>query len=81
MPTLAGMPTILVVEDEPVIADAVVARQRAEGFTVHVAHDGPTGVSAAAEHLPDLLVLDVMLPGFDGLEVCRRVQATRPVPC
>ena len=72
--------TILVVEDEPAIADAVAARLRAEGFGVHVAHDGPSGVAAAAEHLPDLVVLDVMLPGFDGLEVCRRVQAQRPVP-
>jgi DNA-binding response OmpR family regulator len=72
--------TILVVEDEPAIADAVAARLRAEGFGVHVAHDGPSGVAAAVEHSPDLVVLDVMLPGFDGLEVCRRVQAQRPVP-
>ena len=72
--------TILVVEDEPAIADAVAARLRAEGFGVHVAHDGPSGVAAATEHTPDLVVLDVMLPGFDGLEVCRRVQAQRPVP-
>jgi DNA-binding response OmpR family regulator len=72
--------TILVVEDEPVIADAVAARLRAEGFGVLVAHDGPSGVATAAEHSPDLVVLDVMLPGFDGLEVCRRVQAQRPVP-
>ena len=72
--------TILVVEDEPAIADAVAARLRAEGFGVHVAHDGPSGVAAAAKHLPDLVVLDVMLPGFDGLEVCRRIQAERPVP-
>jgi DNA-binding response OmpR family regulator len=72
--------TILVVEDEPTIADAVAARLRAEGFGVHVAHDGPSGVAAAAEHAPDLVVLDVMLPGFDGLEVCRRIQADRPVP-
>ncbi len=71
---------VLVVEDEPAIADAVAARLRAEGFTVHVAADGPAGVAAAAEHAPDLVVLDVMLPGFDGLEVCRRVQAQRPVP-
>jgi DNA-binding response OmpR family regulator len=72
--------TVLVVEDEPALADAVAVRLRAEGFTVHVAVDGPSGVAAAAEHSPDLVVLDVMLPGFDGLEVCRRVQAQRPVP-
>lgn len=72
--------TILVVEDEPTIAEAVAARLRAEGFTVHVAGDGPRAVLAADELRPDLMVLDVMLPGFDGLEVCRRVQAQRPVP-
>ena len=76
----SGRQTVLVVEDEPTIADAVAARLRAEGFLVHVAHDGPAGVSAADQHRPDLVVLDVMLPGYDGLEVCRRVQAERPVP-
>lgn len=71
---------ILVVEDEPTIAESVAVRLRAEGFTVDLAHDGPTAVSSAERLDPDLIVLDVMLPGFDGLEVCRRVQARRPVP-
>ncbi|MFI6865615.1 response regulator [Nocardia sp. NPDC050406] len=71
---------ILVVEDEPTIAESIAARLRAEGFTVDLAHDGPTAVRAAETSDPDLIVLDVMLPGFDGLEVCRRVQAHRPVP-
>ncbi|MEV6067255.1 response regulator transcription factor [Nocardia sp. NPDC052001] len=71
---------ILVVEDEPTIAESIAARLRAEGFTVELAHDGPAAVAAAASLLPDLVVLDVMLPGFDGLEVCRRIQAHRPVP-
>jgi DNA-binding response OmpR family regulator len=71
---------ILVVEDERTIADTVAARLRAEGFAVTVAGDGPSGVAAAERIGPDLVVLDVMLPGFDGLEVCRRIQATRPVP-
>jgi DNA-binding response OmpR family regulator len=71
---------ILVVEDEPTIAESVAARLRAEGFAVELAHDGPSAVAAAETGAPDLLVLDVMLPGFDGLEVCRRVQARRPVP-
>ncbi|MGK5551028.1 response regulator transcription factor [Actinomadura kijaniata] len=74
------MTRILVVEDEPTIARAVEARLAAEGFVVDVAGDGPSAVAAARERRPDLLVLDVMLPGFDGLEVCRRVQAERPVP-
>lgn len=68
------------VEDEPTIAGAVVARLVAEGFEVALAVDGPSAVERDAAFGPDLIVLDVMLPGFDGLEVCRRVQARRPVP-
>lgn len=71
---------MLVVEDDATIAESITARLRAEGFAVEVAHDGPAAVAADAEHEPDLVVLDVMLPGFDGLEVCRRIQARRPVP-
>ncbi|MDI6099190.1 response regulator transcription factor [Actinoplanes sp. NEAU-A12] len=71
---------ILVVEDERAIADAVAARLRAEGFLVQVVGDGPGAVAAVRQNPPDLMVLDVMLPGFDGLEVCRRIQAERPVP-
>jgi DNA-binding response OmpR family regulator len=71
---------ILVVEDEPTLAEAIAARLRAEGFATHLAGDGPAAVRTAQEHLPDLIVLDVMLPGFDGLEVCRRIQAERAVP-
>jgi DNA-binding response OmpR family regulator len=71
---------ILVVEDERTIAETVEARLRAEGFAVTVATDGPAAVAAAKRVQPDLVVLDVMLPGFDGLEVCRRIQAERPVP-
>jgi len=67
-------PLICVVEDEVVIASAVAARLRAEGFDVEVAHDGPSGVALCERVRPDLVVLDVMLPGMDGLEVCRRVQ-------
>ncbi len=71
---------ILVVEDETTIADAVAARLRAERFTVEIAADGPTAVERFNARRPDLIVLDLMLPGFDGLEVCRRVQAVYPVP-
>ncbi|GAA2465271.1 response regulator transcription factor [Streptomyces macrosporus] len=71
---------VLVVEDDPTITEAVAVRLRAEGFQVRTAGDGPAAVEAAEVWQPDLLVLDVMLPGFDGLEVCRRVQAQRPVP-
>lgn len=71
---------ILVVEDEPTIARAVADRLAAEDFAVEIVADGPSAVARARSYEPDLIVLDVMLPGFDGLEVCRRVQAERPVP-
>ena len=72
--------TALVVEDERTINDALAQRLRAEGYTVEQAFDGPSAVDLAASVHPDVVLLDVMLPGFDGLEVCRRIQATRPVP-
>ena len=72
--------TILVVEDEPAIATAVAQRLTAEGWRVEVARDGLSAVDAAARLRPDAIVLDVMLPGIDGLEVTRRIQAERPVP-
>lgn len=71
---------MLVVEDERTIAESVATRLRAEGFTVEIAGDGPTAVDRFRTWRPDLVVLDVMLPGFDGLEVCRRIQGDRPVP-
>jgi DNA-binding response OmpR family regulator len=71
---------VLVVEDDPVINQAVSDRLTAEGYDVVRAWDGPAAVAAHAEHAPDLVVLDLMLPGFDGHEVCRRIQADRPVP-
>jgi DNA-binding response OmpR family regulator len=73
-------PLICVIEDEEVIAGAVAARLRAEGFGVEVAHDGLAGVALCDRVRPDLVVLDLMLPELDGLEVCRRVQRDRPVP-
>jgi DNA-binding response OmpR family regulator len=71
---------VVVVEDEPTIAAAVADRLRADGYDVHVAADGPGGVALCAQVRPDVVVLDLMLPGFDGYEVCRRLQAERPVP-
>jgi DNA-binding response OmpR family regulator len=72
--------TILVVEDEATIASSVAARLQKEGFEAHVAGDGPSGIQRCRELRPDLVVLDVMLPGVDGLEVCREIQRGRPVP-
>ena len=72
--------TVAIIEDEEPIAAAVAARLRSEGFAVEVAGDGPSGVELVERLQPDLVILDLMLPGFDGLEVCRRIQRNRPVP-
>ena len=77
---MSTSPRVLIVEDDPTINQALTDRFVAEGFEVTRAHDGPGGVEAFADHSPEVVVLDLMLPGFDGLEVCRRIQAERPVP-
>ncbi len=79
-PRVGRMKRILVVDDEPTILASVAARLRAESFLVDTAVDGPSAVTTAAATAPDLVILDVMLPGFDGLEACRRIQAARPTP-
>ncbi len=71
---------VLVVEDEHAIATEIARRLEAEGWRVTVASDGLSGVAANRAERPDAVVLDVMLPGIDGLEACRRMQAERPVP-
>ena len=65
---------VLVVDDERALAEVVASYLRREGFEVTLAHDGPAAVDAAREGKPDLVVLDVMLPGFDGVEVCRQLR-------
>jgi DNA-binding response OmpR family regulator len=72
--------TILVVDDEEAIAEAVRARLESEGFDVLVAGDGPEAIRVCDESHPDLVVLDLMLPGMDGLEVCKVIQRDRWVP-
>ena len=74
------MTTVLVVEDEPAIAEAVVRRLRSEGFDARSVADGRQAVELCRQTKPDLVVLDLMLPGLDGLEVCRRIQTDRRVP-
>jgi DNA-binding response OmpR family regulator len=72
--------TVLVVEDEAAIAEAVRARLASEGYRVLVTGDGPSALEAAGREAPDLVVLDLMLPGMDGLEVCRELQKDTWVP-
>ncbi len=66
--------SILVVDDEPTIAEVVARYLEREGYETRTAADGPSAVAAAAIRRPDLVVLDIMLPGLDGLEVMRRLQ-------
>jgi DNA-binding response OmpR family regulator len=74
------MPRILVVEDEAAIADAIAYALRADGFEVESVEDGEHALGAAKERPYDLLVLDLMLPSFSGLEVCRRLREDTAVP-
>lgn len=71
---------ILVVDDERSITEFVSYNLKKEGYEVTVAEDGPTALELAARHPFDLVVLDVMLPGMDGYEVCRRLRQTSRVP-
>jgi two-component system response regulator MprA len=71
---------ILVIEDEERIASMLERGLRFEGYRVEVAHEGKTGLELARDNPPDLVVLDWMLPGMDGLEVCRRLRAADSAP-
>ena len=66
---------ILVVEDEVMVAEVVQRYLRRDGYAVEVVHDGHAAVAALAASKPSLVVLDIMLPGIDGLELCRRIRA------
>lgn len=69
----AAGPYVLVVDDEPTIGEIMARYLQRAGYRAGVALDGPGAVAMSAEHSPALVILDVMLPGFDGLEVMRRL--------
>ncbi len=71
--------SVLVVDDDPTVAEVVVGYLRRAGMKVEHAADGSTALAMARARLPDLAVLDLMLPGLDGLEVCRRLRELGPV--
>src|SRR5450830_1681783 len=71
----ARVPRILVVDDEPPLVELVRGYLGREGFEILTAVDGPSAVQLVRDETPDVVVLDVMLPGFDGLEVCRQIRA------
>ncbi|MFI5608619.1 response regulator transcription factor [Amycolatopsis sp. NPDC051903] len=71
---------VLVVDDDETVRDVVRRYLEVAGFTVDVAGDGAAGLALFAERTPDLVVLDVMMPGLNGLEVCRRLRQMSQVP-
>jgi len=74
------MPRVLIIEDDPNVADVVSRYLLREGYVVDCVADGVQGLERALSDPPDLVVLDLMLPSLDGLEVCRRLRAEAPVP-
>ena len=72
--------TILIVEDDPNVVRLVSLYLKADGFQVISANDGAEGVKLALKEHPSLIVLDIMLPGMDGMEVCRTVRQESTVP-
>ncbi|MEM8556648.1 MAG: response regulator transcription factor [Bacteroidota bacterium] len=72
-------PHLLLVEDDPDLQTLVATRFADAGYEVETADTGPAALDAVARRVPDLVLLDVMLPGLDGLEVCRRLRADHPL--
>lgn len=77
---LKDMKRILIIEDEAPMAQALSFSLGKEGYDVEIAYDGNEGIAAFDERGADLLLLDLMLPGLDGLEVCRRIRSKSAVP-
>jgi DNA-binding response OmpR family regulator len=71
---------VLVVDDDPTVSEVVARYLERDGYAVETVADGRTALDRALAEPPDLVVLDLMLPGLDGLEVCRRLRALAPVP-
>src|SRR5438034_6209147 len=84
-PVLTAMPQprVLVIEDERALTDVLAYNLQREGYETVLAHDGQEGLRKAQTLLPDLILLDLMLPGISGLDVCRELRAgerTRDIP-
>src|ERR1700726_3526803 len=73
-------PRILIVDDNEMNRDILVTRLSTQGYELFQAADGEEALTAAVQHLPDLILLDVMMPKLDGVEVCRRLKADASLP-
>ncbi|WP_072477892.1 response regulator transcription factor [Amycolatopsis australiensis] len=74
------MAEVLVVEDDAAVREGLELALRRQGHVVRTAESGERGIEALVLHRPDLVVLDLMLPGMDGFETCRRMRAAGPIP-
>ena len=74
------MKTIVLIDDDPVLLELVANQLRTAGYHAQTASDGTSGLQVVAESKPDLVILDVMMPGMDGWELCRQLRDKLPVP-
>lgn len=79
-PNNGAVAEVLVVEDDAAVREGLQLALRRQGHVVHTAESGELGIEVLVRHRPDLVVLDLMLPGMDGFETCRRMRAAGPVP-
>ena len=77
---MRATPLILIIEDNPASLDIMEARLTAHDYEIMTATDGAMGLNLAKEHLPDLILSDIMMPKMDGLEVCRRLRGDASIP-
>jgi len=79
-PAVTGRGRVLVVDDDPSLAEMLTIVLRGEGFEPHVVSSGDKAMAAFRQHRPDVVLLDLMLPGMDGIDVCRALRAESGVP-
>ena len=79
-PERNNAPRVLIIDDDDTLSEVVSRYLERDGFVVSRSADGNEGLRAALESLPDLVVLDLMLPGIDGFEVFQRLRAVAPIP-